>query len=122
MQDKFGASNLFGKEKDESLKSSLNAIMQSFDGKDVYPSLEEKASNLLYFLVKNHSFVDGNKRIAAVLFLRFLEKNGILYHDDGNKRIADNALVAITLMIAESRTEEKAVITTIVANLINKRN
>ncbi|MCK4609397.1 MAG: virulence RhuM family protein [Gammaproteobacteria bacterium] len=122
MQEKFGASALFGKEKDESLKSSLRSIMQSFDGKDVYPSLEEKAANLLYFLVKNHSFVDGNKRIAAVLFLRFLEKNEILYHDDGKKRIADNALVAITLMIAESRAEEKAVITAMVANLINRKN
>jgi len=116
------ASDIFGAEKDESLHSSLNAIMQSFDDKDLYPSLEEKAANLLYFLVKNHSFVDGNKRIAAVIFLQFIEKNNLLYRDDGSQRIANNALVAITLMIAESKPEEKEVITTMLTNLINKQN
>jgi prophage maintenance system killer protein len=118
MRQKFGDSALFGKEKDQSLHSSLNAVMQSFDGKDVYPSVEEKAAHLLYFLVKNHSFVDGNKRIAAAVFLRFADKNKLLYDKDGNKRIADNALVAMTLMIAESRPMEKEVITAMLTNLI----
>ena len=118
MRQKFGDSAVFGKEKDQSLHSSLNAVMQSFDGKDVYPSVEEKAAHLLYFLVKNHSFVDGNKRIAAAVFLRFTDKNKLLYDKDGNKRIADNALVAMTLMIAESRPQEKAVITAMLTNLI----
>lgn len=115
-------SELFGAEKDQSLHSSLNAITQSFDGKDLYPSLEEKAANLLYFLVKNHSFVDGNKRIAAVIFLQFLERNKLLYRKDGSQRVANNALVAITLMIAESKPKEKDVITAMIANLINKQN
>jgi prophage maintenance system killer protein len=118
MRQKFGASDVFGKEKDESLHSSLNTIMQSFDGNDVYPSVEEKAAHLLYFLVKNHSFVDGNKRIAAAVFLRFADKNGLLRDRDGSKRIADNALVAMTLMIAESRPQEKAIITAMLTNLI----
>ena len=118
MRQKFGASDVFGKEKDESLHSSLNAVMQSFDGNDVYPSVEEKAAHLLYFLVKNHSFVDGNKRIAAAVFLRFADKNSLLRNRDGGKRIADNALVAMTLMIAESRPQEKAVITAMLTNLI----
>jgi len=122
LREKFGASSLFGLEKDESLHSSLNAIMQTFDGQDVYPSLEEKAAHLLYFLVKNHSFVDGNKRIAAALFLWFLEKNAILRHADGARRIADNALVAITLLIAVSEPAEKRVIISMVVNLINGRN
>jgi death-on-curing family protein len=121
LRQKFGASALFGQEKDASLNSSLNAIMQAFDGKDVYPGLEEKAAHLLYFLVKNHSFVDGNKRIAAALFLWFMEKNGLLYKADGAKRIADATLVAITLMIAESASREKDSITLIVMNLISKR-
>jgi len=118
MRQKFGASDVFGKEKDESLHSSLNAVMQSFDGNDVYPSVEEKAAHLLYFLVKNHSFVDGNKRIAAAVFLRFADKNSLLRNREGGKRIADNALVAMTLMIAESRPQEKAVITAMLTNLI----
>ncbi|MDD4102518.1 MAG: virulence protein RhuM/Fic/DOC family protein [Kiritimatiellae bacterium] len=118
MRQKFGASEVFGKEKDQSLHSSLNAVMQSFDGNDVYPSVEEKAAHLLYFIVKNHSFVDGNKRIAAAVFLRFADKNGLLRDRDGGKRIADNALVAMTLMIAESRPQEKAVITAMLTNLI----
>lgn len=94
--------------------------MQGFDGKDVYPSVEEKATHLLYFLVKNHSFVDGNKRIAAAVFLRFADKNRLLFDKKGNKRIADNALVAMTLMIAESRPQEKDVITAMLTNLIAK--
>jgi prophage maintenance system killer protein len=119
MRQKFGDSAVFGKEKDRTLHSSLNAIMQTFDGNDVYPSVEEKAANLLYFLVKNHSFVDGNKRIAAAVFLRFADTNRLLYNKDGNKIIADNALVAMTLMIAESRPKEKDVITAMVTNLIS---
>ncbi|MFO7740124.1 MAG: virulence protein RhuM/Fic/DOC family protein [Desulfatiglandaceae bacterium] len=118
----FGASTLFGKEKDDSLESSLQTIMQSFDGRDLYPSLEEKAAHLLYFLVKNHSFVDGNKRIAAALFLWFMEKNRALYRKDGSKRIADNALVAITLMIAESHPADKETMVKLIVNLINSRN
>jgi prophage maintenance system killer protein len=118
----FGGSELFGREKDASLRSSLAAVMQSFDGADVYPGLEEKAAHLLYFLVKNHSFVDGNKRIGAALFLWFMEKNGILYRPDGTKRIADNALVAITLMIAESVPDQRGILTRIVVELINDRN
>ncbi len=115
-------STLFGREKDDSFKGSIGAIYQTFDGKEVYPSIEEKAAHLLYFVVKNHSFVDGNKRIAASLFLWFLDANGILYRNDGGKRIGDNALVALTLMIAESRPEEKDVIIKVVVNLINRKN
>jgi prophage maintenance system killer protein len=118
----FGASSLFGKEKDAGLESSLQTVMQSFDGRDLYPSLEEKAAHLLYFLVKNHSFIDGNKRIAAALFLWFMEKNRALYGKDGEKRIADNALVAITLMIAESSPAEKETMVKLIVNLINSRN
>ncbi len=119
---KYGNSDLFGKEKDKSFRSSISTIYQTFDGKDLYPSIEEKAANLLYLITKNHSFTDGNKRIAAFLFLYFLEKNGILYNENGNKRIADNALVAITLMIAISKPEDKDIIVRIIVNLINKRN
>lgn len=115
-------SEIFGVEKDQGLHGSLNAIVQSFDGKDLYPSLEEKAANLLYFLVKNHSFVDGNKRIAAVIFLQFLRKNNLLYRKDGSLRVANNALVATTLMIAESKPKEKDIITAMITNLINKKN
>lgn len=118
----FSNSDLFGIEKDNSLKSSVSTIYQTFDGVDLYPSIEEKAANLLYFITKNHSFVDGNKRIAAFLFLYFLERNGILYDSSGNKRIADNALVALTLMIAVSKPEEKDTMTKVIVNLINKRN
>ena len=118
MRNHFGDSAVFGREKDESLHSSLNAVMQGFGGKDLYPSVEEKAAHLLYFLVKNHSFVDGNKRIAAAVFLRFAEKNRLLFDREGRKRIADNALVAMTLMIAESKPKEKNVITAMLANLI----
>lgn len=120
--DKFGGSDLFGNEKDHSFKSSINTIYQTFDGQDLYPSVEEKGAMLLYLVTKNHSFSDGNKRIAAFLFLWFLEKNGILYKIDGTKLIENNTLVALTLMIAESRTEEKDVMVKVVVNLINKNN
>lgn len=119
---KFGGSQWFANEKDDSFKSSIGQIYQSFGDEDLYPSVEEKAAMLLYLVVKNHSFSDGNKRIAAMLFLWFMEKNGILYSEDGHKRIADNTLVALTLMIAESRTEEKDVMVKVVVNLINKDN
>lgn len=119
---KFGGSPLFGNEKDQSFQGSIGAIYQTFRGEDLYPSVEEKAAMLLYLVTKNHSFSDGNKRIAAFLFLWFMEKNGILYHADGTKRIGDNALVALTLMIAESRTEEKDVMVKVVVNLINHNN
>ncbi|HBU30134.1 MAG TPA: cytochrome C biogenesis protein CycH [Thiobacillus sp.] len=122
MGERFGATGLFGREKDEGLEGSLSAVMQTFGGQEVYPSLEEKAAHLLYFLVKNHHFVDGNKRIAAALFLWFLQKNQALYRVDGSKRIADNALVAMTLLIAESRPDEKDVLTRVVVNLINRKN
>ncbi len=118
MRIKFGDSPVFGREKDKSLHGSLNAVMQSFGEKELYPSIEEKAAHLLYFLVKNHSFVDGNKRIAAAVFLRFAEKNNLIYDKDGNKRVANNALVAMTLMVAESKPKEKDVITAMLANLI----
>jgi len=117
-----GNSDLFGHEKDDSLKSSLSTIYQTFDGEDLYPSLEEKAANLLYFITKNHSFVDGNKRIAAFLFLYFLERNRVLFDNNGNKRIADNTLVALTLMIAVSKPDEKDTMIKVAVNLINKSN
>ena len=122
LREKFGGSVLFGNEKDESFKSSIGQIYQTFGGEELYPSVEEKAAMLLYLVTKNHSFSDGNKRIAATLFLWFLNNNHILYHPDGSKRIADSTLVALTLMIAESRTEEKDVMVKVVVNLINKNN
>ncbi len=122
LKDKFGGSALFGNEKDDSFQGSLAAIYQTFGEEDLYPSVEEKAANLLYFVIKNHSFSDGNKRIAAFLFVWFLEKNDILYRSDGSKRIADNALVALTLMIAESKPEEKDMMIKVVVNLINLKN
>lgn len=122
MKKKFGNSSLFGNEKDESFKSSIGQIYQTFEGVDLYPSVEEKAAMLLYLVTKNHSFIDGNKRIAAALFLWFMNNNDILYDNMGNKRIADNTLVALTLMIAESRTEEKDIMVKVVVNLINKDN
>ncbi len=118
----YGNSDLFGREKDDSFQSSIGAVYQTFDGKDLYPSVEEKAANLLYFITKNHSFTDGNKRIAAFIFLYFLDKNGILYTESGQKRIADNALVALTLMIAVSKPEEKDTMIKVIVNLINKNN
>ena len=122
LKEKFGGNQWFANEKDDSFKSSIGQIYQTFGGEELYPSVEEKAAMLLYLVVKNHSFSDGNKRIAAMLFLWFMEKNGILYGEDGRKRIADNTLVALTLMIAESRTEEKDVMVKVVVNLINKNN
>lgn len=122
LKEKFGGSQWFAHEKDDSFKSSIGQIYQTFGGQDLYHSVEEKAAMLLYLVTKNHSFSDGNKRIAATLFLWFMAGNGILYNPDGSKRIADNTLVALTLMIAESRTEEKDVMVKVVVNLINKNN
>ncbi len=113
---------LFGIEKDQGFKSALGTIYQTFDGEELYPSIEEKGANLLYFVVKNHAFSDGNKRIAAALFIYFLGMNAILYRADGSKRLADNALVALTLLIAESRPEEKETIVKVIVNLINRSN
>ena len=122
LREKFGGSVLFGNEKDDSFKSSIGQIYQTFGGEELYPSVEEKAAMLLYLVTKNHSFSDGNKRIAATLFLWFLNNNHILYRQDGSKRLADNTLVALTLMIAESKTEEKDVMVKVVVNLINQQN
>lgn len=122
LRQKFGGSVLFGNEKDDSFKSSIGQIYQTFDGTELYPSVEEKAAMLLYLVTKNHSFSDGNKRIAATLFLWFMNNNAILYRPDGTKRIADNTLVALTLMIAESKTEEKDIMVKVVVNLINQAN
>ena len=122
LREKFGGSVLFGNEKDDSFKSSIGQIYQTFGGEELYPSVEEKAAMLLYLVTKNHSFSDGNKRIAATLFLWFLNNNHVLYYPDGSKRIADSTLVALTLMIAESKTEEKDVMVKVVVNLINQKN
>jgi len=116
---KFGGSDLFGNEKDQSFKSSIATIDQTFDGKELYPSIEEKAANLLYFVVKNHSFSDGNKRIAAWLFVWYLDKNNYLYKKDQSKRIENNTLVALTLLIAESNPAEKEMMINVIINLIN---
>lgn len=122
LREKFGGSSLFGNEKDQSFKGSIGAIYQTFGQQDLYPSIEEKAAILLYLVTKNHSFSDGNKRIAAFLFLWFMERNGILYNTDGSKRIGNNTLVALTLMIAESRTEDMETMVKVIVNLINKNN
>ena len=122
LKDKFGGSDLFAHEKDDSFKSTMGVIYQTFDGQELYPSIEEKAANLLYLTAKNHSFSDGNKRIAAFLFLWFLEKNGILYREDGSRLLDNNTLVALTLMIAQSKVEEKDIMTKVVVNLINQNN
>ena len=114
--------DLFGKEKDQSFKSSLLTIYQTFEKKELYPSIEEKAAHLLYFVIKNHSFVDGNKRIAAFIFVWFLENNDYLYTAEGKKRIDDNGLVALCLLIAHSKPEEKETFVKLIVNLINKRN
>lgn len=113
---------LFGNEKDHSFESALETIYQTFGGQELYPSIEEKAANLLYFIVKNHAFSDGNKRIAAAIFAWFLERNKHLYNDLGEKRIADNALVAFTLLIAESKPDEREMIVKVIINLINGNN
>ena len=118
MREKFKSSPLVGREKDKSFQGSLGAIYQTFDGRDVYPTVEEKAAHLLYFVTKNHSFVDGNKRIAAALFICFLESNGILYRKDGAHRIDNNALVALTLMIAASKPSEKDIMIKVILNLL----
>jgi prophage maintenance system killer protein len=120
LKTKFGGSNLFGNEKDASFKSSLETICQTFQGVDLYPTVQEKASHLLYFVTKNHSFSDGNKRIAAFLFVWFLDRNSLLYKH-GKKIIDDNALVALTLMIAASKPEEKEIINKVIINLINNK-
>ena len=114
--------SFFGKEKDQSFKSSLSTIYQTFEKKELYPSIEEKAAHLLYFVIKNHSFVDGNKRIAAFVFVWFLENNDYLYTTEGKKRIDDNGLVALCLLIAHSKPEEKETFVKLIVNLINKRN
>ena len=111
-------SDLFGKEKDGSFKGSIGNIYQSFAGQEIYPTLEEKAANLLYFVTKNHSFWDGNKRIAATMFLYFLDRNGILYDETGEKLLDDHTLVALTIMIAESRPEEKEMMISVIMNCI----
>ena len=117
-QMKFASeSDLFGNEKDDSFKGSIGDIYQTFDGKELYPSLQEKAANLLYFITKNHSFNDGNKRIAATMFLYFLDKNNWLF-ENGVKRIADNTLVALTIMIAESKPDEKELMVNLVMNFL----
>ena len=124
MQHTMGAltGGLFGREKDKGLSAAIGAVNQTFGGRDVYPSIEEKAAHLLYFVVKNHAFVDGNKRIAAFLFIWYLDANRILYRGDGGKRLADNALVALTLLIAESKPAEKDIICKVIVNLINREN
>ena len=118
LREKFGGSGLFANEKDDSFKSSIGQIYQTFGGQDLYPTVKEKAAMLLYLVTKNHSFSDGNKRIAATLFLWFMNENGILYDDMHNKRIDDATLVALTLLIAESRPEEKDTMIKVVVNLI----
>lgn len=122
LRDKFGGSKLFGNEKDSSFRSSISAIDQTFDGKELYPSIEEKAANLLYFVVKNHSFTDGNKRIAAWLFVWYLNKNGHLYNPSGKLKIESNALASLTLMIALSKPDEKELIIKVIINSFNKLN
>lgn len=119
---KFGGSLLFGNEKDDSFKSSISTINQTFDSKELYPSIEEKAAHLLYFVVKNHSFTDGNKRIAAWLFVWYLAKNNYLFNSKGIPKVANNALAAITLMVALSKPEEKDLMILVIVNSINKAN
>ncbi len=121
LRGRFGTSDLFGREKDNSLESALGAVMQTWGGNDLYPGVEAKAANLLYLVVKNHAFLDGNKRIAAALFLWFLDKNNALYNTSGERRFSDAALVATTLLIAESKSDEKDVIVRIVTHLLTER-
>ena len=111
-------SALFGKEKDDSFNGSIGNIYQSFGGQELYPTIEEKAANLLYYVTKNHSFIDGNKRIAATMFLYFLDRNGMLYSERGEKMIDDHTLVALTIMIAESRPDEKEMMISVIMNCI----
>jgi len=118
IKEKFGGSDLVGQEKDNSFKSSIGSIYQTFERMDVYPTIQNKAAHLLYFVVKNHSFVDGNKRIAAALFVCFLAKCGILHRKDGSKIIDTSALVGLTLMIASSRPKEKDIMIKVILNLL----
>ena len=118
MKRKFKDSAFVGQEKDESFKSSIGTIYQTFDSTNLYPTVEDKAAHLLYFVTKNHSFVDGNKRIAAALFICFLQGNGLLVRKDGDKRIDDNTLVALTLMIAASKASEKETMIKVILNLL----
>ena len=122
LKKKFGSPDLFGKEKDNSFRSTLGTLYQTFNKKELYPSIEEKAAMLLYLTIKNHSFIDGNKRIAAALFIMYLDKNRYLYRKNGEKRLADNALVALCLMIAESHPKEMDTMVKVVINLINRNN
>ena len=121
LRSRFGSSELFGREKDNSLQSALGAVIQTWGGADLYPGVEAKAANLLYLVVKNHAFLDGNKRIAAALFLWFLDKNNVLYDASGERRFSDAALVATTLLIAESKPDEKDVLVCIVTHLLTER-
>lgn len=114
--------NLYGKERGKIMQGIIASVYQTVGGEDAYPSIEEKAAHLLYFLIKNHPFIDGNKRIAGAMFLWFLEQNRWLYHPDGSKRIADNALTALCLMVAQSDPKEKDLIVKVIINLINKDN
>lgn len=114
-------SSIFGVEKDGSFNSSINAIYQTAFGEEVYESIEEKAANLLYFIVKNHSFIDGNKRIAASIFLHFLDRNNVLYKDN-NKILSDSSLVAITILIAESKPDEREIIIKLIMNFLLMNN
>jgi len=118
MKERYGGGTLFGKEQGGRLGAALTAVFQSAGGQDAYPTVAEKAAHLLYFLVKDHPFVDGNKRIGAALFLRFLEKNGLLYSSDGSLRLSEEALVALTLLVAESAPKEKDTITRLIAFLL----
>jgi prophage maintenance system killer protein len=120
LRSRFGSSELFGREKDNSLQSALGAVIQTWDGADLYPGVEAKAANLLYLVVKNHAFLDGNKRIAAALFLWFLDKNNVLYDASGERRFSDAALVATTLLIAESKPDEKDVLVRILTHLLTE--
>lgn len=119
MKSKYSSGDLFGREKDNSLESSLAAIYQTYDGKELYRTPEEKAANLLYFLTKNHSFVDGNKRIAAATFICFLHKNQILFNHLGIKIIDNNTLVALTLMLAESNPNDRIMLVKVITHLLN---
>lgn len=123
MKEQFNSSQLFGREKDESFKGTVSTIYQTFNGKELYPSIRRKSCTFTIFTIKNHSFVDGNKHFyAAALFLWFLNMNNYLYLLNGRKRIADNALVAMCLLIAESKPKEKDMIVKVLVNLINKNN
>lgn len=120
LRSTLGAHDLFGNEKDNGFKSALKTIFQTFDGQDLYPSIEEKAANLLYLIIKNHPFTDGNKRIGAFMFVRFLNLNGLLYKKDSTKSIEQNALVAIALLVAQSDPRQKELMVKLIVNLIAK--